>query len=98
MKRHQNPELLSMVGLGTDGGQLLADGSRMPAGIHLRWQLGEAIDYPPFGFDLYRRPQLLDKFIKPGHFVMLDNNIVSWSPVDHGVATLLAGAASGPSL
>ena len=33
----QNPDLLSMIGLGTDGGQPRADGSSMERGVHLRW-------------------------------------------------------------
>jgi hypothetical protein len=43
LKRRQNPELLSMIGLGASGGQLRADGSNMERGIHLRWQMGEEI-------------------------------------------------------
>jgi hypothetical protein len=33
----QQPEWLSLITLDTDDGQLLADGSTMTAGIHLRW-------------------------------------------------------------
>jgi hypothetical protein len=59
-----------MIGLGTGGGQLLADGSRMEAGIHLRWQMGEDLGFPVAGFDLYRREQDLDPYARCGRLVV----------------------------
>jgi hypothetical protein len=42
---------LVMVPLGTDG--LYQD---VEEGVHLRWQMDVAIGFPPYGFDVFRRP------------------------------------------
>ncbi|MCC7205743.1 MAG: hypothetical protein IT323_00460 [Anaerolineae bacterium] len=52
----QRPEWLAMKALGVDGGQELADGSLMAAGIHLRWDFDSDLGFPRGGFDVYRRP------------------------------------------
>ncbi len=51
----QSADWLAMTVLGTNGGDPLVDGSAMPAGAHLRWQLGRRLGFPPGGFDVYRR-------------------------------------------
>lgn len=42
---------LVMLALGCDGGA-----SQLEDGVHLRWQVSEQVGYPPFGFDVLRRP------------------------------------------
>jgi hypothetical protein len=78
VNKSQNPDLLSMVGLGTRGGKSRADGSALEPGIHLRWQLGEAVGFPPGGFHLYRRKQNLDLFAKCGTLRQRDDGGVVW--------------------
>lgn len=58
MLRWQQPEWLSLVALGTDGGQALADGSVMATGIHLRWDFESNLGFPTGGFDIFRREHL----------------------------------------
>lgn len=52
----QQPRHLSMLALGTNGGQPRVDGSQLEAGIHLRWNFNHRLGFPPGGFNLYRRP------------------------------------------
>ncbi|MEP7310475.1 MAG: hypothetical protein ABJA98_33645 [Acidobacteriota bacterium] len=80
----QNPDLLSMIGLGTDGGQPRADGSPMERGIHLRWQLGDALGFPPGGFDLYRRAENLDLMLRCGSVSQTPVGSVAWLPKSVG--------------
>lgn len=66
----QRPEWLSMVGLGTNGGQPLLDGSPMQRGVHLRWQSALDLGFPRGGFDVYRRaflprPKYCARFLQP---------------------------------
>lgn len=69
----QQPDLLSLVALGTTGGQPLADGSTLAAGIHLRWAMGKSLGFPVGGFDVYRRQH------SPGTQVCV--SFVGWSAV-----------------
>ena len=85
MERQQNPQLLSMIGLGTTSGQRRADGSLMEAGVHLRWQMGEEMGFPPGGFDLYRREQNLDQFLRCGYAVPTPvAGEIAWVPKEAG--------------
>ncbi|MEO8397833.1 MAG: hypothetical protein ABI700_32875 [Chloroflexota bacterium] len=61
MARWQEPEWLSLVALGSDCGQDLADGSQMSAGIHRRWDFDNELDFPRGGFDIFRREHLQGK-------------------------------------
>ena len=54
----QLPKLLSMMALGTNGGHQLADGSLMPAGVHLRWDFDGELGFPTGGFDVFRREHI----------------------------------------
>ena len=75
-----------MTGLGTDGGQPLADGSQMEAGIHLRWQMGEDLGFPLFGFDLYRREEDLKPYTRCGRLVPTDRGGIAWDGLVGSVA------------
>ena len=46
---------LAVVGLGTDGGEMLADGDRLARGVHLRWGLRPDLGFPVGGYDVWRR-------------------------------------------
>lgn len=45
---------LLLVGVGSDGSIKKWDGGTAPRGIMLRWFLGKGLDFPYYGFDLYR--------------------------------------------
>jgi len=51
----QNPRLLALLALGTNGGQPLADETTLDTGIHLRWHFNPEVGFPPGGFNVYRR-------------------------------------------
>ncbi len=97
-QRKQNPDLLSMVGLGTSGGQLRADGSTMESGVHLRWQIGESLGFPPGGFDLYRRRQNLDLYARCGTLAVTDLGEIFWVPVSEAGGQLMDFTPSGRGL
>lgn len=97
LKRLQNPNLLSMIGLGTAGGQPRADGSQLERGIHLRWQIGDDIGFPRSGFNLYRREQNLDLFLKCGGFLRQDNGNIRWIPTSPAASQLIDVIPSGES-
>jgi len=45
----------SLVGLGTNGGQPLADGDRLALGVHLLWALWPELGFPAGGYHVWRR-------------------------------------------
>ncbi len=46
---------LAVVGLGTLGGELLADGDALAPGVHLLWALNDQLGFPLDGYDVWRR-------------------------------------------
>ena len=80
MNKLQNGEYLGMLGKGTSGGQLRADGSEIEAGVHLRWQMAQELGFPPEGFDLYRREENHRRYLRCGDFREHDILGVAWEP------------------
>src|SRR4051794_32350531 len=45
----------ALVGLGTNGGQPLADGDRLARGVHLLWSIRSELGIPIAGYHVWRR-------------------------------------------
>lgn len=88
---YQNSDLLGLIGRGTLGGRLRADGSSLEPGIHLRWQISAELGFPQGGFDLYRRDEANDNYWQCGAFREADVVGVAWLPYDAESATVWAG-------
>src|SRR5262245_2452557 len=74
-----------------------ADGSGLERGIHLRWQMGEGLGFPRRGFDLYRREQNLDPFIRCGILFIRDDGGIIWVSEQAGFAPKIEIKSSGES-
>ena len=94
MKRQQNAELLSMVGLGTNGGQARADGSTLERGIHLRWQIDDRLGFPSGGFDIYRREQDLTPYACCSQVTVTPAGSIRLTPATPGMTCTLADFSS----
>ena len=46
---------LSVVALGTTGGDPCADGATLGEGVHLLWSLDPGLGFPTGGYDVWRR-------------------------------------------
>ena len=66
----------------------------MEAGIHLRWQMGEDLGFPLFGFDLYRREEDLEPYTRCGRLVPTDRGGIAWDGLVGSVAPVTVIKAS----
>ena len=102
----------AVVGLGTDGGQPLADGDVLARGVHLLWTLRPELGFPVDGYHVSRRRHRDPEWVcldasfgllpPPGGVTSWENGDLFALQSDHGVAVLdptgctPAGAAAYP--
>ncbi|HVK94971.1 MAG TPA: hypothetical protein VM571_09620 [Noviherbaspirillum sp.] len=70
-----------MIGLGSDGSEHNFD-----SGIHLRWHAGDALGFPQYGFDLYRRLHRQAEFscIEPAKITWTASTLPPTAPGETG--------------
>ncbi len=93
--------LHSVIGLGTDGGQELADGDQLARGVHLRWPLTPGLGFPVGGYHVSRRNHRNAEWVclLPEDGLMPpDGGVTSWESLDFEFGLDRGGAEFEPDL
>ena len=75
----------AVIGLGTDGGQALADGDELARGVHLAWTLRPDLGFPAGGYAVFRRAHRRPEWgcMDPENGLFPPHGATEWRWLDH---------------